>query len=299
MNPTDIPSPVSYDLLTGSKPRTVLLDANAISRLADCPYSALVCERLTASGARVHLSLDVFQEILCAGHSTIANPDRLSELIVPLRRLLPILYGFPFAAELLGQWAWRQDVPRTFPQATAALRETISAMDVPQSVIDSAYKQTQEHRKRLDETGRTARARYSQSPDASLPRPTFAATVRGALKPSLLREVRMDLLRLARDHGHSIRPRDLRLLRTPCLQYFVLGYAYRAHVDALAPNNKVIKSHPGHNDISQLPLLPLCDVVVTDDEEFQKAACIVRDFLGHSKPWIGSYGDLQGYLLTA
>ena len=53
------------------------------------------------------------------------------------------------------------------------------------------------------------------------------------------------------------------------------------------------------NDLGQLPLLPFCDAVVTDDEEFRNAAITLRDYLGQRGPWIATYGELQAHLLTA
>lgn len=254
---------------------------------------------LAGLGVDVFVSLDVLIETMCAGHSGIQDRHRLTELLRPLRRLLPILHAFPFTAEIIANWSWRE-LPSTFPDATRLARTIVSSGNIDPELVDHTHKTTQELRRNLVAAGRSARAVYLDSRDSTLPDPSFAQTVRDILrKHSVIRDHRRDLVRLSRNHGHRVPPARIRVLRDPVLQYFGLAYVYITQRAAVAPNNRVIKAYPGHNDLGQLPLFPLCDALVTDDEEFRTAAITVRDYLGQQAPWVASYSEFQAHVLTA
>jgi hypothetical protein len=279
--------------------RRVLFDSNAVSSLADCPYSTDIPRCLADLDVQAYLGMDVLAEIMCAGRTGIADPGRLQELLQALRRLLPILRAFPFISELIGDWSWRA-IPPDFPESTRIARDIISTGDLHQGHIDFIHRQTQGLRKDLVTAGRSARATYQGSRDPTLPDPSFPQAIRDLLrKHSVLRDHREALATLAHRNGHRVTARDFRILRSPSLRYYGLGYIYLAHCAALAVNNKVIKAFPGHNDIGQLPLMPLCDAVVTDDDEFRVAAITLRDYLGHRNPWIATYAEFQAHVLTA
>ncbi len=280
--------------------RRVILDSCSISRLADCPYSDAVTQKLTDMGMTIFLSLDVLMEVMCAGHSGVHDPHRLQHLLKPLQRLLPIIRGIPFTAELLAKWSWKRDVPAHYPDATNLVRDIITNGIADRTIVDDTNSITQDLKRQLVKASRSARASYQASMNPDLPHPSLPGAVRDLLRDrSLLRQVQNDLMHLARDHGAIVRENQFRLLRHPMLQYFCLGYVHLARCAAVAPNNKELKTFPGHNDIQQLPLMPLCDAFVSDDDQLRKSATELRDFLGYKTPWVSSYHEVQALAFTA